>query len=99
MSSNEQWAKALTVILLVLAIVYMTSSLRKGIVRLRKNGNMLIDHDGWILTLADDALWFARFSADWRGRYGSSWAVGYKRTHIWFYQPKGAAKHGDGTGI
>lgn len=89
MSANEQWAKALSVVLLVLAVVYMTSSLRHGVLRMRRNGAMLIDHDGWQLTLADDRLWVVRFSPDWRKRYGSTWAIGWKRTHVWFHTPKG----------
>lgn len=39
------------------------------------------------------SLWVARFSDDWRGIYGSTWAIAFGRGPTYYYYPRRKEKH------
>lgn len=86
---NEFWDVAWRLVALALVLLVLSSRYKPFVMRLRRNGSMIADPNGWTITLFYDNVWIARFGKDWRASYNSTWAVGYKRSHIWFYEPRG----------
>lgn len=84
-----EWDVTARLVALAVILVLLTSRYKPFVMRLRRNGQMISDPDGWTITLLNDNVWIARFGKGWRERYPTTWAVGYKRSHVWFYEPRG----------
>lgn len=61
---------------------------RPFIMRVRRDGTIISDSSGWLVSLFGDRCWIARFGAEWRERYPWTWACGCGRDRVWFYTPR-----------
>lgn len=90
--SLQAWAA----IGLALAAILVSSSYRRGIMRMMRSRTLLSDPDGHLINLLCDRAWVAKFSESFTQNYGATWAVGWKTDRVRYFGGKGHGADHDG---
>lgn len=88
MMNLDVWQSLGAALASVIFLVTWSFRHHSGIMRLRRDGTMIADAGGHLVSIWWEHIWLARFSDEWRDRYGTTWAFGYGRDAMWFYTPR-----------